>query len=297
MKMFTRIALASILLITIGTILIVRDRRRVVSAIPSPQQPNDRRRQNLERLKINDFHGDEAAVRVRHLRRLSKGIARAMQDAEKKGLRKAFQHSRVILANEPEKPNQAARATVPRSVARGASYSYVHTQDTFTDGEHEITFIPYDDGDADTWEGVIYRYDPDWGDDIRYTVLNIQTEQPQVVQEFYYPPDGGDPRWVDPNGPPFIADSGIRSCKPAGTLMPVKTGGKELSAAPVCPAGWKRCLRLYDECCSPPPNLRPWFTCSSRGCMGVGAACSRTGPLFGECWGFGCTGAMLLCLV
>lgn len=273
----------------------------VSTGLSQPLSQNDKRREKLQRVKLEEIHGEAAALRVRQLRRLSKGIARAMQDAEKKGLRRAFEHSRVILGIEPSDKPGTARVTpsVPR-LMQIASYNSSHPQETFTDGEYEVTFIPYDDGNPNNWEGIIYRYDPDWGDDIRAAVVDIQTETPAVIEEIYYPPDGTDPQPLDPRLEQTISSNGIRTCKPSTSAPSVRTKGEvssALSPTPACPSGWKHCLRLPEECCSPPPGLNAWFQCSAKGCMAVAGACSRTGPIWGDCWGFGCSSAMLLCIL
>src|SRR5439155_18072149 len=104
----------------------------------------------------------------------------------------------------------------PISTARRSSFRSAPTQDTFTDGEYEVTFIPYDDGDPNTWEGIIYRFTPDFGDDTRYGVINIQTDEPDVTQEVYYPSGGGDPQPIDPNGPAPIMNSSDELAKVLG---------------------------------------------------------------------------------
>ena len=303
MKKFLSLAIAALFLFLAATTTRFFKHPAAASGVVLSQQPaqTDKRLEKLQRLKIQDSHGEPAATHVRQLRRLSKGIARAMQDAEKKGLRKAFEHSRVILGTEPsDNSNGTARSTPAISRRMQiAAYNASHPQQTFTDGEYEVTFIPYDDGDPNNWEGIIYRYNPDWGDDIRFGVIDIQNETPTVVQEVYYPAGGEDPQPLNPLDPsPINNISDVRSCKPASSKLLVKTksnlpGG----SAPACTPPFKTCLRLRDECCSPPPNLQPWLQCSAKACVLVAATCSRTGPVFGECWGFGCTGGMLMCLV
>jgi hypothetical protein len=63
-------------------------------------QQQDERRTKLEKLRIETFDGDAVTFRVKQLRKGHKAIARAMKDAEKKGLRPAFAKGRVILATE-----------------------------------------------------------------------------------------------------------------------------------------------------------------------------------------------------
>jgi hypothetical protein len=301
MKRISRIGIALCLFVAICTVMIVKGSRPVVVSA-QPQRQSDRRKEKLQRLRVQDFHGEASSLRAKQLRRLSKGVARAMKDAERRGLRPVFEHGRVILGTDPAADKSNAAVAFPQ-VIRPASYRFNFPQDTFTDGEYEVTFIPYDDGDLNTWEGIIYRFDPDWGDDIRYVVINIQDNEPDVNLESYYPPDGGDPQ--DPNNPPIISankstgrpQSQVCTATKADSPFRKAVLSAPVGAAPSCPPGFRPCLRLRDECCAPPPSISNWLKCSAKGCLGSAAACSRTGPVWSECWGMGCTGMMLLCLI
>ena len=168
-----------------------------------------------------------------------------------------------------------------------------------------------------TWEGIIYRFTPDFGDDTRYGVINIQTDEPDVTQEVYYPSGGGDPQPIDPDGPAPIMNStdelarvlGVRTQEFQRTTcsrsvlsahfvsgLATRSPTKEVIPQVQCGAGTKKCLNDPTACCTI-RNLGPWVKCSTKACMGVAAGCSRTGPVFGDCWGFGCAGAMLFCLL
>jgi hypothetical protein len=55
-----------------------------------------------------------------------------------------------------------------------------------------MTFISYDDGDPNTWEGVIYEHDPN-GHEYEYTAsidISGQQETWNRIEETYYPADG-----------------------------------------------------------------------------------------------------------
>jgi hypothetical protein len=289
-----------LLAVLFATIAINGSRRQMAAVLP---QQRSKRMEKLARLQTRDFHGEAGQLRAKQLRKLNKGVARAMKDASKRGLHEAFEHGRVILASDPEdvKSNSVVSSGPSNqlSVMRPASYRFNYPQDTFTDGEYEVTFIPYDDGDPNSWEGIVYRYDPDWGEDIRFGVLDISADEPQVTQETYYPSDGGDPELIDPNRSPLLG-ANRSSCESASntqTPQYQKVGAVTQGMCGHCPLPNRCCLRLRDECCSPLPPLKPWFTCASKACLGTALGCSRTGPAFGECWGLSCTGAMLMCLI
>lgn len=159
-------------------------------ASPLPQQ-NDPTPTKVQDLKIQKLTGDAARLRAKQLRKLNKGVARAMRDAEKKGLREAFNQGAVVLATDAAK-TASLFARTPAGNNRKTSFGFPH-QDPFSDGDYEVSFFPYDDGDPNTWEGIIYRNGPDIDEDTRSTILNVSTDEPQVIQETYYPRDGGDP--------------------------------------------------------------------------------------------------------
>src|SRR5437667_4341964 len=59
-------------------------------------------------------------------------------------------------------------------------------------------------------------FTPDFGDDTRYGVINIQADEPDVTQEVYYPSGGGDPQPIDPDGPAPIMHSSDELAKRLG---------------------------------------------------------------------------------
>src|SRR5207302_2981948 len=75
-----------------------------------PQKPNEQQKEKLQNLNIQKLAGDAARLRAKQLRKLNKGVARAMKDAEKKGLREAFDQGAVILGTDPGK---AANGLMP----------------------------------------------------------------------------------------------------------------------------------------------------------------------------------------
>jgi hypothetical protein len=147
---------------------------RPARVVTQPQQQNEAQKARHPNLKIQNLRGDAARLRAKQLRKLNKGVARAMRDLEKKGLREAFDQGIVVSATDPSKTAGAllgSHADTIRKVSFGTS-----PQDTFYDGDYEVSFFPYDDGDPNTWEGIIYRNGPDIDEDTRYAVIDISTE-------------------------------------------------------------------------------------------------------------------------
>jgi hypothetical protein len=281
----------------------------------SQQDQKENLQEKLQRLKIQSFHGEAASLRAKQLRKLHKGVDRAMKDAEKRGLRPAFEQGNVILATDPAKTtnvSSVSRTLFPSSadLISPVSFKSPSTQDTFTNGDIEITFIPYDDGDPNTWEGIVYRFVPDIGEDTSYTVINIATEVPNVTQEVWYPPDGGDPQPVllmskqsqpgQPNSkePPMVGNS-LREQQTVSTSS-TRTVAMWTTRTLRCPRGQHICLGAQNgECCSDGglPGINTWLRKSLAGCTGASIGCLSSGPAWAHCWGTWCTGAMVAALI
>lgn len=283
---------------------------RPASVATQSQEPKDKRKEKLQRLKIEDFQGEAASLRAKQLRKLHKGVARAMKDAEKHGLRPAFDKGRVILATDPDRPTNpgsfvGSQLRLPGSdLIRPASFKSPLVQDITQDG-YEITFIPYDDGDPNTWEGIIYRNGPDIDEDTRYAVINIQTEEPQTLVDSYYPPDGGDPQPVlfmskqsKPGKEITIACNGPQELRTVRTSLSKKVDMWTNPRAQGCPAGQHRCIgKEAMGCCGPIPGLDNWIKCSLRYSGYSAITCIAAGPAWALCWSWGHIGGMFFCVL
>jgi uncharacterized protein YoaH (UPF0181 family) len=312
MRNFTGFVGTSLVVVAICAVLMIMGSSP--PAVATQQQHNDKKTEKLERLGIQTFSGEAVSLRAKQLRKQHKGIERAMKDAEKRGLRRAFDQGRVIFATDPAKTANTAsvsRTPFPSSgaVIRPVSFNSP-AQDTFTEGDYEITFLPYDDGDPNTWEGIIYRAGPDIGEDTAYAVINIANEVPEVTQDIYYPPDGGDPQlemYVSKESHPGqsnskeiqIADSRRGHQQTVAKSLSTKVAMWTNARVPQCPRGQHVCLGAQaGECCSDRglPGINRWLGCSVRGCAGVGIACVLSGPGWPHCFGAWCIGAMATCL-
>ena len=164
------------------------------ATVARQQTPQDQKQEKIKRLKFQTFRGEAAALRANQLRAKSKAVKRAMNDAEKRGKHPAFAQGAVILGTDPDNaasPGTAKSVLDPSASYRRASFASSAPQDFWSDG-YEIAVIPYD-SPSTTWEGIIYRNGPDIDEDIAYAVIDISGDEPSVIQDSYYPPDGGDP--------------------------------------------------------------------------------------------------------
>ena len=286
---------------------------RPASVATRSQEPKDERKEKLQRLKIENFQGEAASLRAKQLRKLHKGVARAMKDAEKRGLRPAFEYGRVILATDPARtanPGSVVRVNLSPSqpdLSRPISFRSPSPQ-TFTDGDYEITFIPYDDGDPNTWEGIIFRATPEIASDARFVVIDIQTAEPNVIQETLYGSDGGDPQPIDQVGPQPIMNaklanplatlsrpSELSTCsRTQFTKATIWSSTKGIPPQVRCGPGTQKCLNDPTACCTI-RNIGPWLRCSARMCGYAAIGC--IGPAWAGCWGTWCTAGWVYCLL
>lgn len=313
MRNFTGLVGTSLVVVAICVVIMIVGSSP--PAVATQQQQNDKQNEKLQRLRIQTFNGEAVSLRAKQLRKQNKGIERAMKDAEKRGLRQAFDQGRVILATDPAKTTNSgsvSRIPFPSSGAliRPVSFRSPSVQETFTDGDYEITFLPYDDGDPNTWEGIIYRAGPDVGEDTAYAVINIVNEVPDVTQEIYYPPDGGDPRleiYLSKESHPGrsgikaiqIADSRRGHQRTVARSLNTKVAMWTNARVPQCPRGQHVCLGAQaGECCldSGLPGVKDWINRSAGYCVYAAIACRLSGPGWAHCFGAWCTAGMVYAL-
>ncbi|HXG91856.1 MAG TPA: hypothetical protein VNN73_05725 [Blastocatellia bacterium] len=100
--------------------------------------------------------GELVKLDVEQLRIKSKSFARAIADREKRGHKPDWSKSLTIISTE-----QNSIALVNGGYLRPASY----LQDTISDGTNQMTFITYDNGNPNTWEGTVYIHTSANGDE------------------------------------------------------------------------------------------------------------------------------------
>jgi hypothetical protein len=241
----------------------------------------------LDRFTQKTLHGPAVVARIKQLRAENKGMARAMRDLERKGLRPAFDQSVTLLeirktAVSRERVNPFVKASFQ--------------SETFSEDGYEMTFVSYDDGDPNTWEGVIYEHDPD-GNEYEYTAsIDISGEQEtwSRLEETYYPWDGSQP--VSSNDPSYYDGSYqpnvpmIRSIPRANSLG---NGTKVFQ---------KTSFNTTTQLRGPiPPHWRDrtyrWLKCSAAGCTTSAIGCLISGPLWPKCFAAWCGGSAAGCVI
>lgn len=214
-----------------------------------------------KKFKTNTVDGESFVRHMRHLRQRNKGVARAMRQLEQRGYKAAGDKGLSLLATDV---SEVARFNL--KTFRNASLQ----EETFVDGDYEITFIPYDNGNPAQWVGVVYLLNPISSYTYIYT-LDISTSTPEVVEESFIYEDV----YVEPdpvNGRYPIIQASMRDGGPA-------------------------CERYSTGKCPPPANLRPFLKCTAAGCAAASTACLLSGPGWAHCTGAWCAGAAVGCLV
>ena len=266
----------------------------VVQSVPhsaaANRQQNQQEKQKGDKLKgykTLTIKGEAVAFRAVQLGRESKAVARAMKDLERRGLRRAFDKGASLIAM---KNTDVARSASP--VMRPASFQ---GSTTISDGDYEVTFISYDDGDPNTWEGIMYQRAPDVGEYTYYAQLNISSQQASLVDEWFYPVNGGDP--ISINDPSFNTDYPYETYEGGGYY--ISRGPSSLQGAPVfqitsfsantVDRPLPSCVRNHN--CPAPGSMG--MGCFIQNCGAIAVGCIAAGAGWPACFGWGCAGVLI----
>lgn len=225
--------------------------------------------QEPSQLRTEVRTGAAISLRARQLLFRKKSFAKAYSDLISRGARPVFEeHGFTILGVD-------TRRTV--SYRRTAS---TVLQD-ISDGDYEMSFFPFDNGDNSTWEGIIYvrgQYD-EATYSIKLDATQEDISQTHVYYEVYYPPDGGPGECG--GGPCPILQ--VASLNDSGhTFRPVAYSPTNSSAnSNARPLGNSR--------------VRMWLGCAAAGCTAAALGCLAGGPGYFKCLGLWCGGTLLGC--
>jgi hypothetical protein len=224
--------------------------------------------------KVKTFKGAAVKRQVEKRRLKNKGLERAIREYARRGLSPRWDDS-VIIQQVPE----ASAADKPKGLFQPASY---HPQDeTYTEGDTEITFITYS-GDLNSWDGIVYVHTPYQDDTYSGDFLTPTDDGSNwdLINEVYYPPDGSTPC------------DGSRPCMDQGPVSKAAPGRKAKAAgesARLAHSGAKA-LRpgLWGW-------LKSWWGCTRFGCSVAWNYCPSNGYRF-LCRVAGCVYAAFGCL-
>lgn len=211
-------------------------------ASPGDNQPSQRSR-------IVDAYGGEAVrMRAQQLRITNKALARAMRDFEQRGLQPNWESSVTVLS---------MNATTAAAFAPAAIRRVSYTQDTISDGTSEMTFITYN-ASSSVWEGIIYIHSP-YENDAYSAYLGSPNSGWDVVYEYWYPPDGGDPTCTDGDCPILSKNETSPRNKISPQPSLVKTSYSRAVAKPARGI-WGR--------------IKRWWNCTKGGCYWGSQPCT-----------------------
>lgn len=144
---------------------------------------------NQKNSAVKVLKGEAVKAHVQQLRLKDKALNRALKDMEKWGKLPNWEASAFIKEMPAAKKETASLKFLPASM----------TQDQYwTDGNGNELILITAYGAETHWDGTIYTYDASAGQSSTYNgvVNDLVSDDPEtsdVVDELYYPPDGGDP--------------------------------------------------------------------------------------------------------
>jgi len=210
--------------------------------------------------KVEVLTGEAVQLRARQLY-YKDAIVRAFKEMEKRGFRPAFRQGVILLAKGLHKRVSLGNQTKEQQL-------------------EELTFLPWDDGDASTWEGVIYAQGS--GGEVTCWAV-IAEEYFEVLEGSCSPDDGGSFAAAQNRHEPTLVRTfqGATSFRlirrtPGEYPMPIRPGNLTWLAA---------------------GRLRSWAACSAAGCATAAIGCAFSGPGYFKCLAGWCLGSMVGCAI
>jgi hypothetical protein len=267
---------------------------------PAPCKAAD----NQGRGKVQTLKNDAAKLRIKQLENKKKALKRALKDMEKLGKTPVWEQSAVFI-QEPVEPT--AKLNFPRL---GANSFAPEDVQTFNDGAGSEMVLITESGPEEYWSGIVYVYDATTGLDSTYTavltgLVMTDLSTMDVIDELYYPPDGGAPIREEPPTP--VDGGGGKDINPLLEINVVKNEMKSSPTTTITNAsfkagsataprpgiiGWfkryfrcvKRCQALTTLTCfnifamprpgMPYPNYQGFFVCLSFGALASSIVCA-----------------------
>jgi len=224
----------SLLLVAIMLSLALAKTPLTPTAVPAPcQSPN-----NQGKGKVQTLTGDAAKLRVQQLQGKNKALKRALKDMEKIGKTPVWESSAVFTQEAADGPTTQI---VP---SRSGGKSFAPQAQTFSDGAGSEMVMVTESGPEEYWSGVIYVHDATTGLDSVYTAIltglvMTELDTMDVIDELYYPPDGGTPVREEPPTVPDPGAGGGGFINPFLELLVTKSDVKRTPGVTMTNAGFK----------------------------------------------------------
>lgn len=206
-------------------------------------------------LKVETRRGEAVKFRANQLKRKNKALATAMNDLQSRGLQPDFESGVSVVGVDKSRP-------IKKIVAQDET--------TIIDGDYELTFFPYNNGNNATWEGIIY-YRNAVGEAVFSALLDISGySSVSVIREHCYMSTTGTQ----------LRDVG-KGNSPASPRMTSVSYSKNHStnAAP----------QLI--------SIRAFVNCAVTGCMQILSSCRGLGPYWTHCFIAGCSAVVMECAI
>ena len=206
---------------------------------------------NVNDLKLERRAGEAVKFRADQLKRKNKDVAKAMSALEGRGMRLAANAGMTIVA-----------------ARKSGHMAKISKQDTtIIDGDYELTFISYDDGNNATWEGVIYFKRPE-GEVIYDAQFDITNAAPVVLHQQRYGGIDGTTKLIE-----------VAKNMGSLQLLPISyNSGQPFSAATFQGSA-----------------LQEWAQCAAAGCWAGALGCRLAGPYWAHCAAAACLAVMFGC--
>ncbi len=291
MKKLIRSA-TSVALVTMLALTLLTQPQLTNSAVAVAQDRGQATRPQQGDRGVKVLRGESVKAYVQNLRQKDKALNRALKDMVKWGRLPNWEASAVIREVPKPEKETASLKFLPASV----------TQDQYwSDGNGNEMIIITAYGSESYWDGTIHTYEASSGESSTYNgaVNDLVANDPEtsdVVDEVYYPPDGGPPyREGEGGGGGGCEDPTQIYCFPiyetrivpdGNTPGPAKitNASSTTTAKRVGFAGWfsryfrciKRCTALATQFCfqQNPTNFRNFFVCLAVGGTAASVTCA-----------------------
>lgn len=208
--------------------------------------------------------------------KLTSDTAHARLDAIKAQLPAEFRRAQAALEARGYKPTETV------VVRRIQPLDKVRPAQTYSDGDTEIVFWSWDDGDDSTWEGEIYMENHTAGISLLLDgQIAVGNSAPTVTWETQIYRHG-------PLTSPAEPDPQVAMPRRRAMQLASLTADWDGAAA-----GDESGIKLVQF--GPRHRLQHWAECAATGCWSAMVACRFTGPGWPECAAGACLGVMLGC--
>jgi hypothetical protein len=281
--------------------------------------------------------GPEVAARVKKLKDNNQSVRAALRVFEKKGHKPRIEDSWLVTDKLSAHETALLQEYKKRNRRMLQKARFPLQQETVSDAQGEITFIPTVSLDGE-WQGtiIITAYD-EYGNFVRQYTANVVLVRDPGAQEwiavYEVGFEGGVPylNWEPGMYTGFDLGTPLNSQEPPPTQLldwqqydpsfnPSRGTGEGGGPSPALEQPMARLSKISftrnsfsrpqagdrggdyryrnGRCpCDPPPAVRRWASCTAAGCSGAAVSCGIAGPFTAACFSSRCAGVVVACAV